>query len=212
MLACWGQGRGGVQGEGRVHATVTGEGWAVTARGTTFSAPGVPIITSLLAIDPCLRRNEGDSILSVSPPPLTPAVAPGSSRGEGPQCGTFWNVSGTGGGWVCPWVGGWDGEEGVHADGQTRGWGQGWDRAWWLGAGAGGQLGSQAAGKARNQGGLGRNCMSRSEEKGERAMLGPQEKGAGYDPQLAPAAQCHLPSLHIPDPTPPLPPSTSRGS
>jgi len=121
------------QGEERVHATITGEGWAVTAGVTGFSAPGVPRITSSLTIDPCLRRNEGDSILSVSPPPLTPAVVPGSFRGGPTPCANCVGHSGMSrepGEAGCAHRG-WDGEEGVHADRSDKrdgaglsGWGQ----------------------------------------------------------------------------------------
>lgn len=102
-----------------MHATITGRGWAVTARGTGFSVPGVPIITSLLTIDPCLRRNEGDSILSVSPPPpLAPAVVPGSFRGGPTSCANSVGHSGMSQepGDAGSAHRGWDGEEGVHAD------------------------------------------------------------------------------------------------
>lgn len=65
-------------------------------------------------------------------------------------CGTFWNVSGTRGGWVCPQGVGW---RGGGARRQVRR--EGWERAWRLGAGAGGRLRCQAAGRAGSQGGLG---------------------------------------------------------
>lgn len=123
-----------------MHATVTGEGWAVTARGTTFSAPGVPIITSLLAIDLCLRRNEGDSILSVSPPPLTPAVAPvppgGRAHSVGhsgmsQELGEAGSAHGSGGGMERRGYTQTGRQEGADRDGTgLGGWGQGLGVSW----------------------------------------------------------------------------------
>lgn len=58
---------------------------------------------------------------------------------------------------------------------------RGWERAWWVAAGAGCQLGSQAAGRAGDQGGAGKdshNCMSRSRgEGGEDHAGSPGKKG-----------------------------------
>lgn len=67
-LQCWPAGGGA--GEEGMHATITGEGWAVAARGTGFSAARVPVIISH-TINPCLRRNKG-YLYSLSHPPTQP--------------------------------------------------------------------------------------------------------------------------------------------
>lgn len=63
-LQCWPAGGGA--GEEGMHATITGEGWAVAARGTGFSAARVPVIISH-TINPCLRRNRGIYTLRLTP-------------------------------------------------------------------------------------------------------------------------------------------------
>lgn len=114
---CWPAGGRG-QGEERMHATITGKGWAVTAGGTRFSVSGVPIITSLLTIDPCLRRNEGDSILFVSPPTPDSSCGPRFLPGGPTSCANSVGRSGMSQepGEAGSAHSGWDGEEGVHAD------------------------------------------------------------------------------------------------
>lgn len=74
-----------------------GKGWAEAARGTGFSAARGAHHTSSRTINPCRRRNKGDSILSISPshPQLQPwsLVPPGEGAHSLCQwCGTFWNV------------------------------------------------------------------------------------------------------------------------
>lgn len=121
------------QGEERVHATITGEGWAVTAGGTGFSAPGVPRISSSLTIDPCLRRNEGGfHSLCLTPTPDSscgPRFLPGGPH----SCANHVGHSGMSRepGEAGSAHRGWDGEKGVHADRSDErdgaglgGWGQ----------------------------------------------------------------------------------------
>lgn len=86
---------------------------------------------------------------------------------------------------------------GCTQTGQTRGMGEGLAAGGrgWGSAEVPGSWQGRESGRARTDR---RNCTSRSGEKGERAMLGPQERGAVSDPRMAPGAQHHLPSLHIP--------------
>lgn len=107
-------GRGGEEGK---HATVPGKGWAGAARGTEFSAPGTPVITSAhYHIDPCSRGNTGSSALSISPPAPAWVLVP---FGGGPtSCANGVGHSGMSRepGEAGPAHRGWDGEEGVHTD------------------------------------------------------------------------------------------------
>lgn len=195
------------QGEERVHATITGEGWAVTAGGTGFSAPGVPRISSSLTIDPCLRRNEGGfHSLCLTPTPDSscgPRFLPGGAPLLCQPRGTFWNVSRTRGGGVCPQGVGWR-EGGARRQVRREGWG----RAWWLGAGAGGRLRSQAAGRVGNQGGLGQT--------GATVRLGLGRRGRGpcwvrsWSGPWCPGSSPSPP--HSLTPTLPLPSSSSYRS
>lgn len=120
-----------------MHATITGEGWAVAARGTGFSAARVPVIISH-TINPCLRRNKG-YLYSPSHPPTQPWF-PVPSGGGPTSCANGVGHSGMSRepGKAGSAHKGWDREEGCT---QTLEEGDG-KGAWWVGARAGGQLGS----------------------------------------------------------------------
>lgn len=112
---------------------------------------------------------------------------------------------------------GWDGEEGVHADRSDKRDGTG--LGGWGSAEVPGSWQGRESGRARTDR---RNCTSRSGEKRERAMLGPQQRGAVSilewplvprvisllsefpDPHTSPSFQFTLQKLHpwVPCPLP----------
>lgn len=135
-LQCWPAGGGA--GEEGMHATITGEGWAVAARGTGFSAARVPVIISH-TINPCLRRNKG-YLYSLSHPPTQPWF-PVPSGGGPTSC-----ANGVGHFGMSREPGkagsahkGWDREEGCtqtseEGDGRGAWGGKGWGSAGVLGS------------------------------------------------------------------------------
>lgn len=73
-----------------MHASITGERWAVVARKTGFSAARMPVIIPSHTVNPCLRRSKGCFMLSVSPP--TPVTGPGSFWGSPTSVPVVWGI------------------------------------------------------------------------------------------------------------------------
>lgn len=178
-------GEGGRERKGCMPLLVTGEGWAVTARGTGFSVPGCP--ESHHRSLSILARGEMRGIPFRLTPTLDsscgPRFLPGGPHSLCQPRGTIWNVLVLGNQerLGLPMGSGMQ-RKGCTQTSQTRRMGQGLvarGRGWGSAEVPGSWRGRES-GKARTDR---HNCTSRSGERRERAMLG---------------AQRHLPSLRVP--------------